>query len=81
MRLAPCRIILLLFLHYTWLLPNGIRLLLHVASTLKDLVFAVFTLHLTLTLHNTFPAHFSMHGDNIMQNPYPAVFTFHMDFI
>ena len=64
MRLAPCRINLLLFLHYTWLLPNGFLLLLHVASTLRHLVFAVFTLRLTLTLHNTFPALCSTHWDS-----------------
>ena len=46
MRLAPCRILLLLFLHYTWLISNEILLLLHVASTWRHLVFAGFTLHL-----------------------------------
>ena len=58
-----------------WLLPNGILLLLHVASTLRHLVFAVFTLHLTFTLHNTFPILCSMHWDITMQNSYPAGFT------
>ena len=42
---GACKIFLLLFSHYTWLLPIGMFLILHIVCAMTNLALAVFILH------------------------------------